>query len=187
MAIITAKFESYEILFKYLWRFQKFCLQHQSCSYLFHISHISFQISNPIHLFTSLTPIAPPLPQQLRLSNFASIPTVSQALESIKYWIVVIIISSSIILFLLFELDFFFYLKIYQNLISEYLKICFLKCSTYGAYIKSEYVNIFFPSVFFSFLFLFYLYTVVLIGLNGNFSRKEYFYEGLTPFVFEPQ
>ena len=132
-------------------------------------------------------PHSPPT-QQTQLSNFASLTTVRQALESIKYWIVVIFIGSiSIILFLLFELDFFVYLKIYQNLISEYLKIRFLKCSPYGVYIKSEYINVFFTSVFFPFLFLFYLYTVFLIGFNGKFSWKEYFYEGLTPFVCEPQ
>ena len=102
-------------------------------------------------------PSPPPPPQQPRLSNFASIPTVSQVLESIKYWIVVIIISSSIILFLLFELDFFFYLKIYQNLISEYLRIWFLKRSAYGAYIKSEYINVFFTAMFFSLFFFIYI------------------------------
>ena len=125
----------------------------------------------PISLLAS--PSFPP-PQQPRLSSFASLPKVRQALESIKYWIVVIIFSSiSIILFLYSNEIFFVYLKIHQNLISEYLKICFLKCRAYGAYIKSEYINVFVTSVFFSFLFPFYLYTVVLIGLTESFLGRN--------------
>ena len=123
-----------------------------------HISFIYLKYffkSPTLPIYLPASHIFPP-PQQSRLSNFASLPTVRQALESLKYWIVVIISSSiSIILFLLFELDFFFYLKIYQNLISEYLKIYFLKCSAYGAYIKSEYINVFFTSVFSRFCFFF--------------------------------
>ena len=61
-----------------------------------------------------------------------------------------------LVLFYFFYLNqTFFFLKIYQNLISEYLKILFLKCSAYEGYIKSEYINFFFTAVFFSFLFLF--------------------------------
>ena len=107
---------------------------------LISLSYISYFFSDlQTYPFTYKPHLHSPPPQQTQLSNFASLTTVRQTLESIKYWIVVVIIGTiSIILFLLFELDFFFYLKIYQNLISEYLRIWFLKRSAYGAYIKSE-------------------------------------------------
>ena len=92
-------------------------------------AHISFIYL--IYFFRSPTlliylPASPPFPppQQPRLKNFASLPTVRQGLESIKHWIVVIFISSiSTILFLLFELDFFS--------ISRYIRILYQNTSKY--------------------------------------------------------
>ena len=85
--------------------------------YFIYLRYFFRSLTLPIYL-----PASPPVPppQQPRLSNFASLPTVRQELESIKYWIVVIIISSiSIVLFLLFELVFFsiwrYMRTLYQN------------------------------------------------------------------------
>ena len=151
-----------------------------------YISYIFSDLQSCSFIYQTHPHFSPP--QQPRLSNFASFLTVRQALESIKCWIVVITISSiNIILFLLFELDF---LSIWR-----YIRTLYQNSSEYVSWnvapmehISNRNIEMFSLLLCFSrFCFFFYLYTVVLIGLNGKFSRKEYFYEGLTPLVFEPQ
>ena len=122
-------------------------------------AHISFIYL--IYLFRSpilsiYLPASPPFPppQQPRLSNFASFPTVRQALESIKYWIVVITISSiSIILFLYSNQIFFLfedisepYIRITQNMFLEMQRLwsiyqiriykCFLYCCVFLVFVS---------------------------------------------------
>ena len=122
-------------------------------------NHISFIYL--IYLFRSpnlsiYLPASPPFPppQQPPLSNFASLPTVREALESIKYWIVVIIISGISIFLFLYSNQIFFlfedisvpYVRIPQSMFLEMQRLwsiyqiriykCFLYCCVFLVFVS---------------------------------------------------